>query len=99
MPVVLIGREFWDPLVGWLRETMLEKHRNIWPHDLNLFTITDSVDEALRIIVQRFEANRALALEPGTDEELRLAAEQRLTAEGTRYGVAPAAPPRDHGTD
>jgi hypothetical protein len=99
MPVVLIGREFWDPLVDWLRETMLERHANIWPQDLDLFLLTDDIDEAVATIVTRYEADRSLAAEPRPEEELHVTPERRLTAEGTHYGIPPIVPSRDRGTD
>jgi len=49
-PVILIGTEFWQPLVQWMRTTLLEKHGTISPEDINLFKITDDLDEAVNHI-------------------------------------------------
>ena len=92
MPVVLIGRPFWDPLVQWLREDMLERHGNISRPDLDLFTVTDDVDEAVQTIVQAFDHNHSLAGQPGTDQEMCWTPERRVSAEGTLYGVRPHTP-------
>ncbi|MHC4673708.1 MAG: LOG family protein, partial [Planctomycetota bacterium] len=46
-PVILIGNEFWNPLVQWMQSTMLEKHQTISPEDLDLFKITDDLDQAV----------------------------------------------------
>ena len=45
-PVVLFGREYWSPLVDWVRHTMAEGGY-ISPGDLDLLTVTDDVDEAV----------------------------------------------------
>ncbi len=44
-PVVLIGQEYWQPLVVLLREMV--DVGTIGPEDLNLLLFTDSVDEAM----------------------------------------------------
>jgi len=54
-PVVLFGSAFWSGLVDWIRDTVLATGR-ISPADLDLFHVTDSVEEAVRIVV---DADRA----------------------------------------
>ena len=49
-PIILVGREFWRDLIGWIKNTLLEKEKNISPEDLDLFSIVDSSSEALKII-------------------------------------------------
>ena len=95
MKVVLVGKRFWDPLFVWMRDNMLELHHNISPEDLDLFTITDDSDQATEIICRHFEEDRSLAGEPGTDQEMTRAPDQRMTAEGTLYGMPPSSPRRD----
>jgi uncharacterized protein (TIGR00730 family) len=53
-PVILVGRSFWEGLVGWLRETMLVAG-NIWPDDLDLVHITDDVEEIVAICRHAYE--------------------------------------------
>ncbi len=48
-PVVLMGKDFWQPFLEWLKNEHLQL-RTISPDDLKLFTVTDDVDEAVRII-------------------------------------------------
>jgi uncharacterized protein (TIGR00730 family) len=50
-PVVLIGSDYWHGMMSWLRETVLD-YGNISPGDLDLITVTDDVDEAVRIMVE-----------------------------------------------
>ena len=59
-PVVLVGKEYWQPLVALL--TQLETQGMVSPPDLQLLTYTDSVEEALAHIeqhaVQKFRLRR-----------------------------------------
>jgi uncharacterized protein (TIGR00730 family) len=50
-PVILFGATYWQGLVDWLRETVGERCGNIHPKDLDLFHVTDDVDEALNIVL------------------------------------------------
>jgi len=51
-PVVLIGRDYWRGLMNWVVSTVLEQGK-ISPEDLDLATITDDLDEVVRVIVDR----------------------------------------------
>jgi uncharacterized protein (TIGR00730 family) len=48
-PVVLLGRDYWAPLVGFLRSSPLA-YRAIDPVDLEKILVTDSVSEAVEFI-------------------------------------------------
>jgi len=50
-PIVLVGKQFWQGLIDWLKVTMLEQHATISKEDLELFTIVDSASEAAKIIL------------------------------------------------
>ncbi|MCP2364625.1 uncharacterized protein (TIGR00730 family) [Nonomuraea thailandensis] len=49
-PVVLMGSEFWGGLLDWIKGSLLSTAK-IKPQDLDLISVTDDVDEAVRIIV------------------------------------------------
>jgi uncharacterized protein (TIGR00730 family) len=49
-PVVLLGTSYWSGLLGWLRDTVLAAG-NIAAADLDMLTVTDSVDEAVAAMV------------------------------------------------
>jgi uncharacterized protein (TIGR00730 family) len=49
-PVVLLGTSYWSGLLGWLRDTVLAAG-NIAAADLEMLTVTDSVDEAVAAMV------------------------------------------------
>lgn len=84
-PVVLIGSSYWNPLVDWLRDNVLARGC-ISPGDLDLFHVTDNLDEAVEMIDAYFAEHRELAQPPAPAEEATRPPEERLTAEGTRFG-------------
>jgi uncharacterized protein (TIGR00730 family) len=43
-PVVLVRRSYWQPLLAWLRETVLAGGK-ISPEDLGLLALADDADE------------------------------------------------------
>lgn len=49
-PVVLFGSTYWAGLVGWLRDTALA-NGTISSPDLDMFTVTDDLDEAVATVV------------------------------------------------
>lgn len=90
-PVVLIGRSFWSGLEGWIGDRMLHHgYRKIEPADMDLFTITDSLNEAVEIINAAREQRMkdALAAEGG---------EHAHSAEGTLLGKPPRTYPPKNG--
>ncbi len=50
-PVVLVGSDFWNPVVALLRDVMLPRG-TIGPRDLDLVTVTDDIDEAVAIVAR-----------------------------------------------
>jgi len=50
-PVILIGSEYWQGLIDWMREKMLGEYEHISPEDMDVFTVVDEPTEAVRIIV------------------------------------------------
>lgn len=45
-PIVLMGTTFWSGLIDWVRDEQL-KNRLIGPHDMDLFILTDDLDEVI----------------------------------------------------
>ncbi|HMW33527.1 MAG TPA: TIGR00730 family Rossman fold protein [bacterium] len=56
-PIVLIGKTYWSGLLDWMKASML-KERYINPEDLELFHVTDSAKEAVRIIQDFYKKNK-----------------------------------------
>src|SRR5580692_6770378 len=48
-PIVLVGRAYWNGLLGWLKETMLTEG-NIGPMELALISVADHADDVVAII-------------------------------------------------
>lgn len=84
-PVVCVGHDFWDGLADWLRGTMLERYHNISAQDLELFRVTDDVEEAVAFVAEHFDRTQWLQK---TQPTIPGQAMDR-TAEGTRTGVDP----------
>ncbi|MGD9690022.1 MAG: TIGR00730 family Rossman fold protein [Phycisphaerales bacterium] len=51
-PVVLMGREYWEPLLTFIKETMIARG-TISPGDLDLLYVTDSPEEAVSVLERR----------------------------------------------
>jgi uncharacterized protein (TIGR00730 family) len=52
VPVVLVGKKFWTPMLDWVKNTLLED-KLISPGDLDLFKLVDSSEEAMEYILER----------------------------------------------
>ncbi len=46
IPVALVGKKFWGPLVDWIKNTLVEDHK-ISKGDLDLFCVVDSAEDAM----------------------------------------------------
>jgi uncharacterized protein (TIGR00730 family) len=51
VPVVLVGKSFWEPLVAFFEKTLYKENSTIDAEDMKLYTLVDSVDEAYDYIV------------------------------------------------
>ena len=82
-PVVLVGTKFWAPLVEWMKSTLRDEYATVSPGDFEIFSVTDSVDEAIQIVWESHIGQRVVAPELPrfeTDEE------ERVSGDGTRGG-------------
>ncbi|HEX2710043.1 MAG TPA: TIGR00730 family Rossman fold protein [Candidatus Deferrimicrobium sp.] len=50
-PVVLMGRKYWEGLIRWMENTLIEEG-TISPGDMNLFYLTDRPEDAVEYIVK-----------------------------------------------
>jgi len=66
-PVILMGSEYWEGLITWMKEKMLKEHHHISPEDMNVFTVVDEPEAAVKIITDFKEAKGrgGLDLPPG----------------------------------
>jgi len=84
-PVILVGSEFWNPAVDWMRAHQLATGAYISPEDLDLFTITDEVDWVPDFIAEQCRR----AIEQQSAEQPSAAEWDQPTAEGTTSGREP----------
>jgi hypothetical protein len=85
-PVVLYDSAFWSPLVGFMRSAMLEQFKTIGAADLDLFLVTDDVDQAVGHLRKSVDRHLEELRHPTSAEEVTMPHEHRITGEGTRYG-------------
>jgi uncharacterized protein (TIGR00730 family) len=52
IPVILIGREFWKPLIDWIDEIVYQKNQAIGKEDLKIYTLVEDIDKAYQIIAK-----------------------------------------------
>lgn len=50
VPIILIGRDYWSPLLAWFTQTLYETYRAIGKEDVALVYVVDSADEAYTLI-------------------------------------------------
>jgi uncharacterized protein (TIGR00730 family) len=54
-PIVLIGTDYWSGLISWLKDVCLADGK-ISPADLDMLSLTDDLEEAVRLMVEAREA-------------------------------------------
>ncbi len=59
VPVVLIGRAFWDTYFGYIVDTLAEKYKTINIEDIDHFVVTDSPQEAAEVIENSYKENHS----------------------------------------
>lgn len=66
-PVILMGNGYWKGLVDWLKAKMLDEHKYISPEDMDVFTMVDDVQTAVKIIKDFKESSsrHGIELPPG----------------------------------
>ena len=57
VPIVLISKQFWGPLLDWIWETVYEQNHAIDQKDLDIYHLVDDADEAyayIKTLPQKF---------------------------------------------
>ena len=49
-PIILVGSDYWNGLVDWIKQTLLLEFNNISDTDLDLFHVVDTPDEVITIL-------------------------------------------------
>jgi hypothetical protein len=50
VPVILVGKDFWEPLLGWIKKEQRDRLKTIGKEDFNLLQLCDTPEEAMKII-------------------------------------------------
>ena len=48
-PIVLVGKDYWEGLVDWIKETLLA-NKYVSPEDMDLFCVVENATEAVQVI-------------------------------------------------
>lgn len=52
IPIILVNKEFWQPLLSWIEESLCKRNRAIKKEDLSLYHLVDNGDAAFRLIMK-----------------------------------------------
>jgi len=55
VPIVLMGKAFWQGMLDWMKTEVLDNQKNIGENDFDLFLVTDDVEEAIAYINNFYE--------------------------------------------
>jgi uncharacterized protein (TIGR00730 family) len=58
LPIVLYGKEYWEPLIRFFEHDLLKKFKVINPEDLEIFHLVNSVDEAYDYIMSHVDLKK-----------------------------------------
>jgi len=66
-PVILMGSDYWEGLIAWMKDKMLQEYHHISPEDLGVFTLVDEPEQAVKIIVdfRQAKGRGGIELPPG----------------------------------
>ncbi len=49
-PIVLVGKSYWQGLIDWVKDVMLDEEQNISAKDLDLIQMVDNATDAVKVI-------------------------------------------------
>ncbi len=50
IPVILVGKKYWQPMIEWLHDSVYNEFHDIGAQDLDLFHLVDTAEEAFEMI-------------------------------------------------
>jgi predicted Rossmann-fold nucleotide-binding protein len=50
-----VDSSFWNPLLDWIKLTLIQQEQYVSPEDLELFTVVDNANEAVDVILSFYE--------------------------------------------
>ncbi|WP_370479652.1 TIGR00730 family Rossman fold protein [Tamlana flava] len=57
-PIILVGTDFWEGLIDWIKKTLLNSFGNVSPKDLDLIHLVDSENEVIEILDTFYKDSR-----------------------------------------
>ena len=58
IPIILYGSEYWEGLLNWLKDTVLEKEKCINESDFDNFLLVDDIDKVITIIDEFYKESK-----------------------------------------
>jgi uncharacterized protein (TIGR00730 family) len=58
IPIILIGRDYWQPLLSWIEETVYKKYEAIDRADMEIYHLVDNTEEAWALIRKLMKTHR-----------------------------------------
>lgn len=55
VPVILVGKKFWQPFLSWVDEIMCQEHGFIYKEEVAIMHLVDSIEDAMKIIERTTE--------------------------------------------
>ena len=49
-PIIMVGTSYWEGLIEWIKEVLLEKNQAISPEDMDLIHLVDTPEEVTEIL-------------------------------------------------
>ena len=50
IPIILVGKEYWNPLLKWIENDLYKKRKNIDKEDMKIYRVVKDANEAARVI-------------------------------------------------
>jgi len=63
LPVVLVDKQFWNPLLKWINEELDQRHHVIHSSDTQIYQLVNDADEALSYVQKLIKENKILTKE------------------------------------
>ncbi len=57
IPIILYDKVFWEPLLQWLKTSLLKEYKTISKEDLDLLVVVDTVEEAYQYVIKNVDCN------------------------------------------
>lgn len=51
VPVILVGKEYWTPLLEWMQNSVYEKYHYLGENDMSIMQVVDSAEEAHALVL------------------------------------------------